>query len=253
MNSDHIDHNLAARWARVGVNLNVRPLPRTPDLERLLLDTARACPNDPRLFVLAVSWLTRFSIYVAVHRLKQLALDELSPKDQATLGLLIETAVEHGAPAHLARIVTAKLATDPTPEPLFESDRGPLRALIEASATPVSRHWGRWVQPIELKLNALRDPQWVVSRNKTFTLRAAHKGDLRCSIIESLNRDLKRGPASETTLARRCGATIPAVRTAIHDLCTELPNLRIERRRGRGGSRVTLRTYKAGPSARTEK
>jgi hypothetical protein len=59
--------------------------------------------------------------------------------------------------------------------------------------------------------------------------RAAHKGDLRCSIVEVIRRDLEAETVSEMELARRCGATQPAIRAALADLERELPELRIER------------------------
>lgn len=77
-------------------------------------------PAHPRLFILAVTWLSAYGIYVAAHRLKQLAIDELEPEHRATLGLLIDTAVEYGAPKNLSHIVTEAL--EPTPE----SQAGPL-------------------------------------------------------------------------------------------------------------------------------
>ena len=43
-----------ARWARLGVFLGVAPARRSPELERLLLDTARLAPGRARLFLSAV-------------------------------------------------------------------------------------------------------------------------------------------------------------------------------------------------------
>lgn len=240
--NDATNDKLAARWARFGVLFNVAPVRGpTPDLERLLTDTARAAPSDPRLFVLAVTWLSAYGIYVAAHRLKHLA-SQLEPEHQATLGVLLDTAVEHGAPKSLRQVVASALSKAADPGPLFVTDQGPLASLVEPEATPASKRWGRWVQPVETKPDALRPPAWVLRRNPEFAGRAAHKGDLRTSIVHTLRRDLGGGPVSEAQLARSCGATPIAVRAALDDLRHELPNLDVERRRGRGGSCIVLRS-----------
>ncbi len=234
--------NLIQRWTNVGVLFNVKPRhhPDGVDVERLLVDTARACASNPRLFILAVTWLTENGIYVATHRLKRIATDELSVDDQAALGLLIDTAVEHGAPKSLSKIVCSALATASQPEPLFEVDRGPLASLIANSATPLSKQWGRWIQPIELKPEAVRPARWILHANLDFCARAAHKGDLRTSIVQTLRRDVGREAVSESDLARRCGATRAAVRAALTDLEHELAELRITRCQGRRGTQISL-------------
>jgi hypothetical protein len=232
--------SLEAPWARLGVLLNVTPARSTPDVERLLLETAKACPSNPRLFVLAVTWLRELGIYVAAHRLKKLATEELSPDDQATLGLILDTAADHGGAKSLRRTVADGLTRAQTPGPLFEVDRGELASLVEGEATETSRRWGRWVQPITLKPDALRPPHWVIEKNPSLSWRAAHKGGLRCSVVEVLRRDLAGEEVSEAALARNCGATLPAVRAALEDLLREIPGLRVERRRGRAGTRIQL-------------
>ena len=153
---------------------------------------------------------------------------------------MIDTAVEHGAPKILRQVVSASLTPATTAGPLLDVDRGALTHLVEHEATSVSKQWGRWVQPVDVKLDALRSPQWVVQHNPGFAQRAAHKGDLRCSILETLRRDLSDEPASEASLARWCGATVMAIRAALTDLECESPYLQVERRRGRGGSRIWL-------------
>jgi hypothetical protein len=230
-------HQLADRWASAGVLLGAAPSHRDVDIELLLIDTARGCPAHPRLFPLAVTWLVRHGIYVAVHRLKRLAHDKLDEEGQAILGLLIETAIEHGAPRALSRSIDRLTAVSP-PAPLFAVDRGALAGYVEPLATATSKRWGRWVQPIELKPDALRTPGWILQRNPGFARRAAHKGDLRTTILETLERDLGGSAASESDLARRCHANLPAVRAALADLALERPELKVERRRGRAGSTI---------------
>jgi len=235
------DRNVAAQWAKFGIGFNVEPSPKTPDLERLLVDTAVACPRNARLFILAVTWLSKFGIYVAAHRLKTLATSTLAPEDQATLAVILETAVNHGAPKVLRQVVADALEAAPNPGPLLDVDRNNYADILEKEATETSKRWGRWVQPIELKHDAIRAPTWVIEQNPSLAWRAAHKGDLRCSIAETLRRDLFGGPVSESELARQCGATRAAVRAALADLRHELPTLNIDRQHGAKGSQIVLR------------
>ena len=234
------DRNVVRKWARLGIGFNVEPARKTPDLEQLLVATAKVCPRNARLFILVATWLKKFGIYVAAHRIKGLATSQLDSDDQATLAILLGTAVEHGAPKLLRKIVVGELAQATTPGPLFEVDRGPLSDLIEADATETSKHYGRWVQPIELKPGALRTPQWVLKKNPSLSWRAAHKGDLRCSVAETLRRNMLGATISESELARQCGATRAAVRAALHDLQFEFLGLKIIRQQGVRGSMIHL-------------
>lgn len=234
-----VAHNLSSLWSRAGVLFNVPPArSRGPlDLEQLLVDTARECPADPRLFIEAVTWLTQYSTFVAAHRLKRLALEQLEAEDQATLGLLIETAVEHGAQKYLRKTVTTGLATAPEPGPLFDVDRDWLKHTLESDATALSKAWGRWCQEIELKPDTLRPADWILTKNPSFRERAVRKGDLRSSILETLQRDVDEA-VSELELARLCEATPVAVRTALAELMLESERLRVESGRGRNGSKI---------------
>lgn len=236
-----LTHNLAPQWSRAGVLFNVPPsLSRGPlDLEQLLVDTAVECPADPRLFIEAVAWLSQYSTCVAAHRLKRLALEQLEPEDQATLGLLIETAVEHGAQKYLRKIVTAGLETAPEPGPLFKVDRDWFTEDFEDDATDLSREWGRWCQEIELKPDTLRPADWILAKNPSFRERAVRKGDLRSSILETLQRDVDEA-VSELELARLCDATPAAVRNALVELMLESERLHVEPGRGRNGSKIWL-------------
>lgn len=236
-----LTHNLAPQWSRAGVLFNVPPSrQRGPlDLEQLLVDTARQCPADPRLFIQAVTWLSRYSTFVAAHRVKRLALEQLDPADQATLGLLIESAIEHGAQKYLRKVVAPGLATAPVPGPLFDIDREWLTDGLEAEATDLSKQWGRWCQAVQLKPDTLRPASWVLAKNPAFRERAVRKGDLRSSILETLGRDVD-APVSERELARLCAATPVAVRQALSELLLETESLHVQPQRGRHGSRVWL-------------
>src|SRR4051812_43582333 len=94
--SDKSHHSVAANWSRLGAMINVAPARQTPDIERLLLDTARVSPGNSRLFILAASWLALYGDYVARHRLARLIRDELEPQHRPTLGLALDWAAQHG-------------------------------------------------------------------------------------------------------------------------------------------------------------
>jgi len=64
---------IAAQWCRLGVLFKARPSRQTPDLERLLIDTATYIPDNPPLFVMSVAWLCHYGSLVAKHRLAQMA------------------------------------------------------------------------------------------------------------------------------------------------------------------------------------
>ena len=70
--------------------LNVRAASGTPDLERLLLDTARAAGSEILSFTLAVTWLAAYGELVARHRLANLIRNQLEMSHQPAMGILLE-------------------------------------------------------------------------------------------------------------------------------------------------------------------
>jgi hypothetical protein len=229
MNDSLVD-SVTSQWARLGAMFNVRAAPRTPDLERLLLDTARAAPANSRLFILAATWLARFGDYVAKHRLARLIRDELEPEHRPVLGFMLEWAKRHGASTG-SRFNLAIKACGPLPagdalsgalsdgRPLLDVERhNPhLARLAERRASELSRKWGRWMADFEPKLDALRPDEWVAANNPALYERALTGGDLIASVLAEC--EAHAGPvASESELARRCGASRPAVRDAIRRL-----------------------------------
>ena len=235
-------NRLASRWARAGALFGVRPARKTPDLERLLLDTARQCAGNSRLFIFAVTWLADYSGYIARHRLKHLATAELERQFQPVLGLIVDTAIRAGAVKELAIAVENCPAAD-EPGPLFDVDRASkaLWEVLKTTATPESRKWGVWVQPVKLKRDAVRPTGWIVQQNPEFRDRAIRRGDLRCTIIETLGRDVPGGELpSESALARRCSANRTAVRRALDELEKEGCDLRNVPPENRRDTRLAL-------------
>jgi hypothetical protein len=214
--------SVESRWARVGVLFNCALAAPDPDLERLLLDTAREVHANPRLLPLAVTWLTEYGNFVARHRLARLISTELEPEPRAALGLILDLAIGHGAPGEL-RTALAACAPVAPPRPLSRDFAASpsLVAVAQRNASAPSRHWGLWTPPVELKRDALRPVSWVLARNPAYRDRIIRKGDLRCSILEALRHDAAGRTHSESELARLAGATRAAVRKALRALVQE--------------------------------
>lgn len=209
----HDDGHIEADWARLGIALSGAPARRSPDLEQLLVATPSGLNANPRLFLLVVTWLVENGSFVAVHRLKHLAR-ELAPRDRAALGLILETAIAHGARGEL-RVAAAACRPVSPARPLFDEVYRGVESIPEETATALSRKWGLWVPEVELKRTALRPIQWVLEHNPRFRDRAIRKGDLRCSILEALRHDAQGAAPSELELARLTDTTRAAVRKAL--------------------------------------
>lgn len=200
--------------------LNVPAARKTPDVERLLLDTARVASANSRLFILAASWLAQYGNYVAKHRLARLIGDELEPEHRPTLGLLLDWAKEHGD-RNGSRFNLAIEACGPARDarPLFDAERGNalFARLAEQRASALSLKWGRWMADFEPKASALRLSEWIAQQNPSLHERALTGGDLVASVLaecQACNGAIE----SEAELARRCGASRPAIRDAMHKL-----------------------------------
>lgn len=146
--------------------------------------------------------------------------EQLSPRDQATLGLLLGTA-DQWLPTPVFGGLTRHLRPMATPQPLLLTDqtRPALARLAELEASPISRRWGLWCLPIEPKPDAIRPPSWVLKTNPTLRARSLFKGSLKTSLLSALETlTPSAAPATVTTLARRCAVTRKAVYEALADL-----------------------------------
>ncbi len=211
-------------WARLGSLFGVNPSRETPDLERLLLQTASEIPSNARLLPVIATWLTVYGDSVARHRLARLIRDELPVEHQPALGLLLETAIAQGAPAGLRVAAKACEATD-TARPLHIVRQGndSLSRIAKETASELSLRWGVWAPEIELKADAVRPASWVLDRNPVLRDRIIRKGDLRASILASLRWDTPgRSAPSVQSISRLTGATRTAVRAALDALTLEL-------------------------------
>lgn len=214
-------YSVESQWARLGVALTGSVAPETPDVERLLLDTAVALPENARLLPLCVTWLAHFGGIVARHRLCRLIEESPEQEAQGALGLLLDEAVLNGASNEF--LVPASLCAPlADARPLYGFQQSaPLVEIAERNASALSRKWGVWAPPVVVKPDALRPVSWVLEHNPSLRDRIIRKGDLRCSLLETLRRDCGGWVASESELTRLSGATRTAVRKALAALVLE--------------------------------
>jgi biotin operon repressor len=197
----------------------------------LLAETARGIAGNPRLLVMAVTWLAEHHGIVETDRLAKLA-EKLRGRDSARLGLLLETAQEFIG-ADVFGQVLAVCQPWEQPEPLFDVDRRrpSLARLAQEGASPISRKWGLWAQPLDaLKHGAMRPASWIAQHNPTFVLRSLLKRDVRSKVITAL-AEQGLTQVSETDLTRRAGCTRRAMHLALENL--ETSGLIVRKRQGR--------------------
>lgn len=208
--------SVEAGWARLGVQLACAPTPDTPDIERLILDSAAAIPANPRLFDLIVTWLVEFHALVAWNRLRRLVASHAHAQDRAVIGLVLDSARAIGPIGRVTQVTTL-CDPLPTPIPLYEVDRASPRfaRLAEAGASPLARRWGLLAPESRLRPEAIRPTRWVHDTNPALRDRAVRGGDLRASILVCLRIDTPDHAATKADLARLCAATDAATLKAV--------------------------------------
>lgn len=222
---------LVAQWKYWGAEFNVPPCGGPVNLEQLLVDTAKGLADNPRLLVMAVTWLAEHHEIVDLDQFAKLA-DKLRGRDSARLGLLLETAQGFIGTDVFGHVIAACHPWE-SPEPLFDVDRSShgMARLAERSASPISGKWGLWAEPIEeLKHDAMRPASWIAQHNTTFLLRCLLKGDVRSKVITALGEE-GLIDVTETDLTRRAGCTRRAMHLALENL--EAAGLIDRRRQGR--------------------
>jgi hypothetical protein len=206
------------QWSKLGAAFNVRPASSTPDIERLLVDTARVLPENGRLFSVVVSWLCRNYRLVCRHRLAGFAGRIEDVQSSAVLGLVLDVVKAKVGIDHFnIAIKQCKPLKDPMP--LFVVDRSceSLAAMAKDSSSEVGRKWGVWCDDVQPKDDVLKSSNWIMSENLGLKNRAVFNGNLRASILETLLYDQQAGQ-SESALAKCCGVTRKAVRQALDHL-----------------------------------
>lgn len=233
---------LTAQWKFWGAAFNVPPCARPVNLEQLLVDTAKGLSSNPRLFVMAVTWLVEHHDIVETDPLAKLA-DHLRGRDSASMGLLLETAQEFIGVDVFDRVVAVCVPWG-SPEPLFDVDRSSpgMARLAKQSACPLSRKWGLWSREIDsLKHDAMRPASWIAQNNPTFLLRSLLKGDVRSKVITAL-AEQELCDVSETALTHLAGCTRRAMHLALENL--EHAGIIVRRRQGRCYAISLCRDYR---------
>jgi biotin operon repressor len=100
---------------------------------------------------------------------------------------------------------------------LFQRANPILAKLAKRQASGLSKKWNLWTDPFEPKTDAIRPIGWVFEQNPSYRLRETFGGDLRASIIQTIQSDQNAG-VSELELARRCKASRDAIRKALDRL-----------------------------------
>jgi len=211
-------HDITARWTRVGGLFGTPAAKESPDLERLLLDTARLIPDNAKLLAVGASWLARYSIFIVRDRLALLVAQELEPEHRPTMGLFLDIAGRWAKTSHFAKAIKlCNPAVDPGP--LFNVMRRNRKtwALAERWASDESNKWGRWAQTVAIKNDALMAPKGVLAQNPSYRFRATLKGDARAAVIVALSHD-EVAAASIMALAGAAGIARPTAYDAIRDL-----------------------------------
>lgn len=209
---------ILSQWSRLGALSNAPPAINTPDIERLLIDTAAEVPAFARLLPMTVSWLVQYHRLVCRHRLAVLAGCIHSPLQSASLGYLLELAGESAQTDHFNQ---ASKVCRPLPalRPLFETYRrnATMTELAREQADPVGLKWGLWAPPERSYSDAIRPVEWMMQRNPDLMHRAFFGGKLPASILVTLRSEPAAGE-SESALSRACSATRCAVREALGHL-----------------------------------
>jgi len=210
--------SVLSRWSKLGAAFNVKPVDTTPDIEQLLIDTAAVLPKNARLFDVTVTWLCQNYRLVCRHRLAGLAARIDNPLTSSALGLLLDTVKKQLEIDHL-NIAIKKCEKFKTARPLFEIDQQSkkLTALAKSTSSQTGIKWGLWSPAPQLKEDALKTTNWIMDKNTGLINRALFNGNLRASILETLNHNKQAGQ-SETALARYCGVTRKALREALDHL-----------------------------------
>jgi hypothetical protein len=166
---------VSSLWARAGAMFLIEPAASSPDLERLLIETARHSRENSRLFIMAATWLSRYGDLVSSDRLGKMIEEERDQNLSAVLGLLLDEVKVISGSTHFDETI-AKCQPANKAQPLFEIEqRNPtLRKLAERHASALSKKWNLWAEPFEPKYNAIRPKSWIVAMNPSFGLETSN-------------------------------------------------------------------------------
>ena len=210
--------DIIADWTRAGAGFAAQPAEESPDLEVLILATCRHIPEEPRLFVVVASWLCRYYELIAKHRLVALVVERLEPELEPILGLLLDTVGTQTGSDHFKGVIAVCAAAE-TAGPLYVFQRNSelLAKIAHKQASTLSKKWNLWADEFVPKTDAIRPIEWVFEHNPGYRVREVFGGDLRASIVGTIESDQDAGE-SELELIRRCHASRDAIRKALDRL-----------------------------------
>ena len=213
---------LSAQWARLGGGFAVEPSGDRVDLERLLVESAGAAPNDARLFAVTTSWLAVHGKFVNVRRLGRLieaVRHRQSSDDQLTvavLGAMVEVSITLAPSMASLRAAQSHCRPLSAPRPLFErfTENAALTQMAREECLPAFSAWGLWHNTITDKRDAVRPVTWLLRACPELHMRSLFGADLAADIMEVVRSQ----PTTIADLVRTTGATAPAVHETVGNL-----------------------------------
>lgn len=173
---------LARAWTRFGAYLSVVPSRAPVDLEALIVATARAGPDDERLFVVAVSWLAVHHDFVNGRRLAVLAGELASSRRSgahaeasAVLGAMLTWADDlSGGKAEPLRAAASRCRRLRTPQAFYRVVREmpSVARQVRRAAVPRFEAWGLWHDGEAAKPEAVRPASWLLRHTPELRIRA---------------------------------------------------------------------------------
>ncbi len=246
---------IAAQWARLGAYFGTAPVRRPVDLEGLIVETARAAPDDERLFVVAASWLAVHHGFVNGRRLAALASTLLHPgatradrEASAVLGALLAWAADMAGGAEGLTAAAARCRPLAKARALFR-----VTALLPSvadrtrrNALPRFAEWGLWHMDDTPKPAAVRPVEWLLLHAPELRLRAVSGPTLEADILAAVLLGLPGGsarsgrPRSSGVTARDVAGAFLVSYAAAHESAAKLVG-RGMLLRDRQGARQVLR------------
>jgi hypothetical protein len=222
--------HIQAQWVRLGALFHVRKADTTPDVEALLIKTARVAGQSARLLAMSISWLVRYEKLVCRHRLAAILREVKERETLATMGYMLSAVKRETGGDHFNRAIGA---CKPSPRPLvlfdaYRMTQG-LRKVAKAQSDPLAIQWGLYAPRERDYDDAIRPTAWTMEQNPGLYHRAVFGGQLTASVLAALEADPQAG-RSESALAKRLGATRVALRDAVNHL--ELCQLVTRQRNG---------------------
>ena len=209
---------ILSKWVRLGATFNVSPSPKTPDVERLIMETVAEIPHFSRLKSMMTAWLMQFEELVCRHRLANLIKAEANDMDSAILGYVLSSLRSRTKTSHFNMAIKQTRALS-CPVPMYKVDQknSATAAFAERFSDHLAKSWGLWAPEDRDYVDSLMSVKWVMKENPQLRYRALFSGKLQATIISNLLENPSHGQ-SESVLAHACAATRVSIRKALEHL-----------------------------------